>query len=443
MNDVILHAFDWRYADIADNAGKIAALGYGAVLISPPLYSDESGKEWWQRYQPKDYRILRSYLGRRADLERAIIALHDNGVRVYADIVFNHMANENRPDRTNFPGDADLRRYKVERAEFEKDRLYGNLDDGLFSPWDFNTDGSIQNWMDPHETTEHSLSGLPDLDLNQWVIDQQRACLRALNGMQIDGYRVDAIKHLPEQHMRSIFETADMAGKHIFGEALTSNDQEEGLFLWPLFGDTRISFYDFPLHETLRRTFSPSGSMRELVDPAAFRQALPAWRAVTFSITHDIPNNDGFRGVMLNQQDEYLANVYLMGRDGGVPLVYSDNNQSAGKYPEDNNRWVNAWIRQDITAMVRFHNAVHGMQQRSLFEDDGFIVFARGDRGVVAINKTGLWQHPTIWTWGLHQGIYRCQIHGHEMHMTGDWFSIAIPPREAQMWLYEGRVGTT
>ncbi len=360
-------------------------------------------------------------------------------MRVYADIVFNHMANENRPDCGNFPGDAELQRYKLEREEFEKDRLYGSLDDGLFSPWDFNMDGNIQNWMDLHEATEHSLCGLPDLDINQWVIDQQRACLHALNRMQIDGYRIDAIKHLPEYHIRSVFETADMAGKYRFGEALTSNDKEEGAFLWPLFDNTCISFYDFPLHETLRRTFSPSGSMRELVDPAAFRQALPWGRAVTFSVTHDMPNNDGFRGVMLQPQDEYLANAYLMGRDGGVPLVYSDNNQSAGKYPEDRNRWANSWMREDITAMIRFHNAVHGMPQRSLFEDDGFIVFARGDRGMVAINKTNHWQHPTIWTWGLHQGAYRCQIHGHEMDVTGDHFTFAIPPREAQMWLYAGK----
>ena len=440
MNDVILHAFDWRYVDIEDKAEKIAWLGYGAVLIPPPLYSknDESGKEWWQRYQPKDYRILRSFLGNKADLERVIAALHSNGVRIYADIVFNHMANEYRPDRYNFPGDAELQRYNREREQFKRDRLYGNLDVGLFSPSDFNKDGNIENWLDAHESTEHSLSGLPDLDLNQWVIDQQQACLRALNRMQIDGYRVDAIKHLPESHIKSVFEMADMSGKFVFGEALTSNDQEERVFLWPLFYDTGISFYDFPLHETLRRTFSPSGSMRELVDPAALGQALPWSRAVTFSVTHDMPNNDGFRGVMLQKQDEYLVNAYLMGRDGGVPLVYSDNNHSAWKYPEDRDRWANSWMREDITAMIRFHNAVHGLQQRSLFEDDGFIVFARGNRGIVAINKTDLWQHPTIWTWGMRQGAYRCQIHGHVMDVSGDYFTFDIPPREAQMWLRTG-----
>lgn len=438
MNDVILHAFDWRYTDIANNAGRIAGLGYGAVLIPPPLYSDVFGGEWWQRYQPKDYRILRSYLGNKAGLEKVIAALHNNGVRVYVDIVFNHMANENRPDRFNFPGDDELKRYKLERDSFEKDRLYGDLDVGLFSPWDFNPYGAIKDWMDAYQATEYSLSGLPDLDLNQWVIEQQRECLRALNRMGVDGYRVDAVKHLPETHIRSVFETEDMAGRYLFGEALTSNDHEERVFLWPLFDNSYLSFYDFPLHETLRRTFSPTGSMRELVDPAAFGQALPWWRAVTFGVTHDMPNNDGFRGVMLQPQDEYLANVYLMGRDGGVPMVYSDNNQSAGRYPEDLNRWANSWNRDDITAMLRFHNAVHGQLQHSLYEDDGFLVFGRGDKGIVAINKTGFWQYPTISTSRLRHGSYKCQIHGYKMEVSGDSFTFSIPPREAQMWLFEG-----
>lgn len=437
MRDVILHAFDWHYIDIAANAERIAGIGYGAMLIPPPLYSDPAGSEWWQRYQPKDYRVLRSYLGNKAELEGAIAALHRCGVKIYADIVFNHMANENRPDRLNFPGEAGLQRYRLEREEFEKDRLYGDLDVGLFSPWDFNTEGDIRNWLDLYETTEHNLSGLPDLDLNDWVIEQQRACLKALNTMGFDGYRIDAVKHMPEEHLQRVFETVNMAGKYLFGEVLTANDQEEGLFIWPLLDRENLSFYDFPLHETLRRVFAPNGSMRELVDPAAFGQALPHWRAVTFGVTHDMPNNDGFRGVMLQPQDEYLANAYLLGRDGGVSLVYSDNNQSAARYPEDRDRWANSWQRNDIASMVRFHNAVHGLPQRPLFEDDGFLVLARGNKGIVAINKTGVWQHVEIRFHGLSRSDYYCQLHGKRMTLNSDAFTLDIPPREAQLWLCE------
>lgn len=438
MADVILHCFNWKYTEIAQEAQAIAAQGYGAVLLPPPLYSDEKGMEWWQRYQPKDYRVIRSALGNKNDLQEAIAALHDKGVKVYVDIVFNHMANEKslRSDPYNFPGEAELARYRIEREAFEQSKLYGNLNEGLFCHFDFNPEGDIFNWNDVHETQEHWLSGLPDLDLNDWVVNQQLTCLRALNDLGIDGYRIDAIKHLPDEHIRRVFESPELAGKFVFGEALTCNDREENMFLWPAFHRTAISFYDFPLHETLRRSFSPGGSMRELVDPAKFGQALPWSRAVTFSITHDIPYNGGFRWQMLDSQDEFLANAYLLGRDGGVPLVFSDHNESAAVYSSDHNRWDSAWKRYDTIRMIFFHNAVHGLQQRALFENDGFIVFARGDRGIVAINKTGEWQHPEIWTYGLRQGRYRCSLHQYDMHVNGHFFSFAIPPRQAQMWLY-------
>lgn len=437
MKDVILHAFDWHYRDIEDRAQQIATLGYGAVLFPPLLYSrsDAQGQAWWQRYQPKDYRILRSYLGNKSELLAAIDSLHAHGVKVYADIVFNHMANEARADHLNFPGEEALRDYREHRQAYEQDRLYGNLDDGLFSPWDFHKHQDILNWMDQHESTEYWLSGLPDLSVNDWVIDQQRTCLAALNTLGIDGYRIDAIKHMPYEHLRRVFETQDLSGKFLFGEALTTNDAEERVFLWPLFGNTSMSFYDFPLHETLRRSFSPSGTLKELVDPAAFGQALPKWRAVTFSVTHDIPNNDGFRSTLLDKQDEFLANVYLLARDGGLPLIYSDDNQSATVYPDDHNRWANTWQREDTAAMLRFHNAVQGLAQVSLYEDDRFIVFARGDRGLVAINKSGEWQHPRIATRQLRQGAYDCQIHGYRMYVSGEVFEFAIAPRQANLWL--------
>jgi alpha-amylase len=440
MRDVILHAFNWRFSDIAPRARAIADAGYGAVLVAPPLYSDENGSAWWQRYQPKDYRVVRSFLGRMPQLCAAIEALHGVGVRVYADLVFNHMANEKgfRPsDPYDFPGAAALLRYRRERPDFEADRLYGDLDVGLFGPEDFHPQGDIKDWASGADVQSGWLGGLPDLTLSPWVVAQQHACLEALCALGFDGFRIDAMKHMPIAHLEAVFQRDEVTGRFVFGETLTCSDQEEATFLWPIIRQTDFPCYDFPLHETLRRVFAPSGTMRELVDPAAFGQALPWSRAVTFTVTHDIPNNDGFRGLLLSPQDEYLANAYILGRDGGVPLVYTDDNESADRYPADRDRWRDAWTRYDIVQMIRFHNAVHGTPQRSLFEHDGFIVFARGDRGIVAVNKTDDWQTATIWTCGLSQGRYRCQIHQHEMLIEGDGFTFAIPPRQAQLWLRE------
>ena len=44
--------------------------------------------------------------------------------------------------------------------------------------------------------------------------------------------------------------------------------------------------------------------------------------------------------------------------------------------------WADAWRRPDTRGMIAFHNAVHGEGQRAVFEDDGVLVLARGDRGI-------------------------------------------------------------
>jgi alpha-amylase len=435
MPDVILHAFNWTFKEIAKNAGKIALAGYGAVLLPPPLYSDEKGTEWWQRYQPKDYRLIRSYLGRKADFMAAIHDLHSHGLKVYVDVVFNHMANEDRLDCWYFPGATALANYQCLAEDFLADRLYGDLSTGLFSPWDFNQNGDIVNWLDVEESTRKSISGLPDLELNDWVVSQQIICLKALKALGIDGFRVDAIKHVPIEHIKRVFEIPELVDSFIFGEALTMSDHEESLFLWPLVQQTRISYYDFALYDTIRRAFAYDGSLRELVNPSQYGQAMDRFRAVTISVTHDIPNNAGFRWQLMDPIDELLALAYLLGRDGGVPLVYSDHGESARIYPEDTGRWERLWCRSDLVAWLGFHNRVLGMVQESLLEADGYWVFRRGDQGIVAINKTAQEQLVVVQTEQLSSGTWT-QIHtGQVLEWHQGSLVLVLPARTAQGWL--------
>lgn len=437
MRDVILHAFHWRYAEIADNAEAIAAAGYGAVLFPPPLWSEEGGMEWWQAYQPKDYRILRSSRGRKAELVDALQKLKAAGVRALADVVFNHMANEDRPDRYDFPGKDALERYASDPT-FEEDKLYGDLSKGLFTDHDFHPNRSIEDWMDPQQVVDAQLSGLPDLTLSIAVVREQIECLAALADLGFDGFRGDAIKHMPREHVAAVFHSKPTEGRLVFGETLTFSEAENAEFLWPDVDATRLSFYDFPLQQTLKRALGMGGSLTFLSDPESTGKALPDSRAITFTVTHDVANNEGFRGMVLEAQDDYLAMGYILGRDGGVPLIYSDHGESSAVYPSDQGRWNGCWNRMDVTGMIQFHNAVQGQHQRSLWVEDGVLVFARGDFGIVAINKTDDWVSPEIWTAGLQWGDYRCRIHQHLMDLQGDSFRFAIPPRDVQMWLRGG-----
>lgn len=438
MRDVILHAFNWRYADILADLEAIREVGYGAILVPPPLYSDPAGDQWWQRYQPKDYRVLLSYLGGKRDLEALLAACHgrEPKVRVYADLVLNHMANEARDDRFDFPGRAELERYRLQPALYGENRLYGDLATGLFTAGDFNHAGEIEGgeWSDRGAVQYQNLSGLPDLRDSEWVLDQQRQLVDALVGLGFDGFRVDAIKHVTERMIDNIADRPEVRQKFWFGEVLTGSEHDERVFLGPFLRETWISAYDFPLFATIREAFGPGGSLKALARPECEGNALPWDRAVTFVVNHDIPHNDVFRPWLLDRQDEHLAYAYILGRDGGVPLVYADHDESP--HEADRGRWRDAWRRPDLAAMVRFHNAVHGASMDVLQASDTLLVLKRGDRGLVAINKAGFDQWAEFGTWGLgNPGRYRDLIHGHEFELSGDRFGLFVPARTAQMWL--------
>jgi alpha-amylase len=86
--------------------------------------------------------------------------------------------------------------------------------------------------------------------------------------------------------------------------------------------------------------------------------------------------------------------------------------------------------------MIQFHNAVHRERMEILYESDVVLVFRRGDFGIVAINKGGAETWVEFSTWGLkNPGNYKDLIHKQEMKLSGNRFTLYIPPRTAQMWL--------
>ncbi|ACB49622.1 probable alpha amylase [Crocosphaera subtropica ATCC 51142] len=439
MRDVVLHVFNWQYQEIINRLGEIRDAGYGALLIPPPIYSDVKGHDWWQCYQPKDYRVVLSHLGGKQELKELIEQCHtiEPKLKVYADIIINHMANETRPDRLNFPGEAELANYRKNQALFEANRLYGDLSVGLFSPFDFNRGGNIERdqWCDRDRVIYGDYNNLPDLMDSPWVLSQQRTMLIALAAMGFDGFRIDAIKHLSERMIDNFADSESLAGSYFFGEVLTGSDCEENIFLDPFLRETWISAYDFPLFQTIREAFGFGGSLRKLAHPEAENNALPWDRAVTFVVNHDIPHNKDFRGWLLDPTDEHLAYVYILGRDGGLPLIYSDHNESAHTYSKDRDRWFDAFQREDIKAMIKFHNAVHGNPMTILYDSDLLLVFRRGENGIVAINKAGYDTSVEFNTWGLKSSSYEDLISHRQMRLGGDRCTLSMNPRTAQMWL--------
>ncbi len=439
--DVILHAFNWRYADVQARADQIQAAGYRMVLVSPAYRSE--GGAWWARYQPQDLRVIDNPLGDTTAFRNMVNALQQRGIRVYADVVMNHMANEAfRRSDLNYPGSAVLATYAGNTAYYNGIRLFGDLRFNLLSANDFGPARCIGDYNSVFEVQTWRLcggpgdAGLPDLVVNSWVVSQQQQYLSALKAMGVRGFRIDAAKHMPASYINAVLTPAIKSGMHVFGEVITgggAGNSEYERFLVPYLRDTDHAAYDFPLHNQLRQAFGFGGRLSQLVDPLAFGQALQPSRAITFTITHDIPNNGGFRGLIMDPTDETLAYAYILGRNGGVPMVYTDNNESG------DNRWVNAWNRSDLRAMIRFHNAAQGSDQQVLSAGDCHLIFRRGNLGIVAINKCGnsvsvpvAMNNSVLW-WNTD---YRDVLDGtNVVRITSGTYTFNLPPRRARMWL--------
>lgn len=396
--DVILHAFDWPYQKVTTEAKRIAQLGYHSVLISPPMKSPHS-PEWWNRYQPQDYRVIDNPLGNTQDFKTMLEALSQHGIALYVDVVFNHMANESHlRDDLTYPNSETLRQYKEQQEHYESLKLFGDLSTPLFNEEDFEPAFPITNWLDASQVQTGRLTGgeddpgLPTLAPTANVIQQQQSYLLALKELGVKGFRIDAAKHLSANHIQKVWTDQVCQGVKIFGEIITDGGvgkAEYETFLRPFLDQTHFDAYDFPLFHQLLNVFKYGESMESLLDLQG--QSIDANRAITFAVTHDIPNNGIFRNQMMTPQQESLVYCYLLGCSDGAPLIYADLNTSNDLDTLGFPRWENSWHENNLVKMIQFHNQVHAQPSQVLECSDDVLITLRGTQdnpvGIVAVNK--------------------------------------------------------
>ena len=84
-NDGVL---EHRILKVLDWIPHIKKLGMDAIYFSPLFESDTHG------YNTRDYRKLDVRLGTNEDFKKVCDALHENGIRVVLDGVFNHTGRD-------------------------------------------------------------------------------------------------------------------------------------------------------------------------------------------------------------------------------------------------------------------------------------------------------------------------------------------------------------
>lgn len=203
-------------------------LGVRTVWLSPVFAGRTTkffGNGAFHGYWVEDLSRVEPRFGDEAALRRLSDTLHARGMRLVLDMVLNHVGP-----------DAPLSKAKPE--------------------W-FHRKGPIQDWNDPKQLEEHDVHGLPDFDTSREDVYAylRDTSLDWIPRANLDGFRLDAVKHLPStfwsRYAQDVKRAAGpdfwLLGEMLDGDARNvSRMQADGRF---------DSMFDFPLRFALIDVF--------------------------------------------------------------------------------------------------------------------------------------------------------------------------------------------
>ena len=178
----ILHAFNWSYNTIKENLPAIAEAGFTTVQTSPVQQPKAGGGSWWSLYQPVSFSIaVSSPLGTKDELKSLCEEADTYGVKIIADIIFNHLATNGEYDEKGLPVvDPEVKQYEPE--------IYDNQSQTFHQEKSGFSEGG--------STTQY-YAGLPDLNTsNELVQSRALSLLKECIDVGVDGFRFDAAKHI-------------------------------------------------------------------------------------------------------------------------------------------------------------------------------------------------------------------------------------------------------
>jgi alpha-amylase len=432
---VIATLFEWNWPSVAAECRTfLGPAGYGYVQVSPPQ-EHVRGPQWWVAYQPVSYRI-ESRKGSRAQFRAMVEECHRAGVRVLVDAVVNHMTGGSGTGWAGSP--------------------YSHYDHpGVYQFQDFhhcgrNGNDDIADYRDRYEVQNCELVNLADLDTGAaYVRGRLAGYLNDLLSLGVDGFRLDASKHMPVADIAALTARLDRPA-YLVQEVI----QGDGEPIQPGEYTGNGDVHEFRYGRALGRVFRHErlAYLRTFGESWGF---LPATRAVVFVDNHDT-QRDG--GDILTHRDHAiyaLANAVMLAWPYGSPAVMSSYEFTARDQgpPSDtagrtndatcfSGGWRCEHRWQVIANMVGFRNAVAGTPVVRWYDNgNNHIAFGRGSAGYLTVNDedapvTGRSYHSD-----LPAGRYCDVIHGSWIGRSctgpvltvdaGGWFAVDVPAHDA------------
>jgi len=439
--DTFTHLFEWKWSDIKQECERfLGPYGYCGVQISPPSENavvTNPNRPWWERYQPVSYNLV-TRSGNENDLRDMVSTCNKHGVRIYADVVINHMTggySGQGTAGTHFDGNA---------CSFPGVPFGSNDCNGKEAC--HTSDGSIHNYNDPNEVRNCNLVGLQDLAMgHDYVRGKVADYLNHLIDIGIAGFRVDAAKHMWPGDLANLFSRLhDLrsdtfgAGQRPFIVQEVIDQGGEAIKMAEYFNTGRVT--NFIYGSELADIFLRHENQAKWLKTWGSAWGMPNSNdVVVFLNNHDNQRGHGGGGAPITFRTSKalkIGTAFMLAHPYGFPRVMSSYSWVQRiENGEDHNNWegpphngdmsiktvrINSdmscgdgWVCEhrwrQIYNMVAFRNVASGTNVENWQSfGDYQIAFSRGNKGFIAINAaSGIMNHNV--NTGLPSGTY-CDV---------------------------------
>ncbi|KAF5364605.1 hypothetical protein D9758_005615 [Tetrapyrgos nigripes] len=425
---VIIQMFEWTWDSIAAECTDfVGPAGYGFVQVSPPA-EHVSGSQWWTDYQPVSYTI-NSKRGNRDQFAKMVSTCHDAGVKVLADTLFNHMSGA---DSGTGVGGSSFTHYDYPGIYQTQDFHHCGLEDG----------DEIVNYNSREEVQTCELDNLADLATDtDYVRGRLAEYANDLLSLGVDGFRLDAAKHIPTDDIHNILSRLDSTPGYISQEVIFGEGEPVQPSEYVQNGDVQ----EFRYTSALKDAFSGGGisSLQDLDN----RGWVSGDQANVFVTNHDTERNGNSLTQSSSSNTYVTATIFSLAHPYGTPTILSSYTFSSIDDGAPNNGagtcsgtggsggWLcqHRWVA--FSGMVGFRNTVGDAALNNWVSPQSQqIAFGRGSAGFVAINNADEDWSATFQT-QLGDGTY-CDVIASgncssSVKVSGGSFDATVPARSA------------
>lgn len=402
----------------------IKDMGFTAIWLTPIFQNDPKG---YHGYWINDFYKVDKHFGSLDDFKTLVKEAHKRDMKVILDFVVNHTG-------TQSPW----------------------LQDPSKKDW-FHEKKDIADWNNQEEVENGQLFGLPDLaqenpETKQYLLDAAKWWIQETD---IDGYRLDTVKHVPKWFWEEFAKEVKSVKKDFFLMGEVWHDDPRYVADYAKTGID--SMIDYPFYNEASKVFSKTNTSYGTLE-AVWKRNQFLYENPYLS-TNFLDNHDNVRFTRLAVQNKMHPGTRLkMGLTylytaPGIPVVYygTEIAMDGGKDP-DNRRIMNFRADKElidyITKLGELRNKLPSLTRGDfefLYEKDGMAVIKRkykNEIAVIAINNSEKSQEVELTNEQLPEGKELRGLLGDDLVRSGKGgYKIIMDREKAEIYAVAEKTG--